>query len=97
MSGSSKVSASLASYVYKMTALAIKDGRIQSEKTIIDTNHKNTMQEICIRGDWNELNSNKATIIEYCLDDVRYLKKAFELMRNDTRTEKILRPNPRTA
>lgn len=68
----------LASFVYKFTG------------EVIDAEHKEAMQQLCIDYNHSELTKNKETVMEYCADDVRYLKMAYEKLQSHSDAVTIL-------
>lgn len=47
---------------------------------IVDTEHKNVMRDICIRGDVGEIEENREDIQTYCTSDLKYLKPILQKM-----------------
>lgn len=70
---STKANTSLVSSVYKFLGLKI------------DSEYKNSMRDIIIRSDYNEIESNKQKIMEYCDSDVKHLPSLFKAIYENLR------------
>jgi len=65
--------ASLAAMCYKVHR------ELENTDVFIDLNHKEEMRDICIRGNYEELETRKTEVLEYCEEDVVHLENVWEL------------------